>query len=112
MRDCKGTELDVGQVVAVNVSGDVGLGRIVRLKPSASYYTAQVEVELLTPAGGKDRGHVSKVKRPTSVCVVDALRFYADPESWEEQPNMVPRRPAADLDRGHKARVALGYVGP
>lgn len=72
MIDNRGTELQVGQEVVYNISGQVAKGRILGTDKRwrRSYHTPCVHVELLHSAAGAPAGHVSKVRNPTSVLVL------------------------------------------
>jgi hypothetical protein len=71
MRDCYGQELEVGQIVAYNMSGSVVRGKIVKAEIGSP-----IHIEVLTNAslGGNlpfvKAGHVSKIKQPTSILVL------------------------------------------
>ena len=62
--DWRGAEIREGCKVAYNMSGDIVLGRVEKILPSA------ILVMLLIPACGKQPGHISRVRRPRSMLVV------------------------------------------
>lgn len=62
--DTRGTQIEVGQRVAYNISGDIALGEVAAVKPS------HYEVLLLHKAAGLPAGHISKVRRATSMLVL------------------------------------------
>lgn len=65
MNGSNGTPLRVGQDVAYNWSGTVTRGRIVRLNPEASGYSAtRVWIRALS---GYPKGSVSKVRDPHTI---------------------------------------------
>lgn len=78
--DNRNTELEVGQTVAYNLSGQIAKGRIIGLKLGGNYYQKPnhwnpdghptVEIELLHDAAGKQAGWVSKVQNEKNVLVI------------------------------------------
>lgn len=80
MTDNRGTPLKVGDRVAYNISGEVAVGKILRLvqgKYEASGYgwmrcvkKPLIEVQLEHRAAGQPAGHISKVRHETNVIVL------------------------------------------
>ena len=64
LRDSRGTEIEVGQRVAYNLSGQVAEGDIVSTKGWT------IGIKLIDCCAGMDPGHISKVKNPTSILVL------------------------------------------
>ena len=78
MRDNRGTELAVGQLVAYNLSGQIAKGRILscgrerreRAGGGWTYNKDTIKVELLHRAAGMWPGHVSTVRSSVNVLVL------------------------------------------
>lgn len=68
MYDNRGTELQVGQYVAYNISGQVAKGRIVSLRES--YQRQDIRIKLLHRAAGMYPDHISKVTNDRAVLVL------------------------------------------
>ena len=71
-RDNRGTEIQTGQIVAYNISGQVALGRISEVTRSYRYSSPgwTIRVELLHAAAGKHSGHYSTVRNPLNLLVL------------------------------------------
>lgn len=63
--DVRGNLIQDGCLVAYNLSGDVALGDVVYSKPSGP-----IRVRLRHPAAGHRAGHISRVKRWSSMLVL------------------------------------------
>lgn len=69
MKDNRGTELEVGQEVVYNLSGQVAKGKIVSVGDDLSRYghRSRIKIELLHKAAGMAPGHISTVTNPLNV---------------------------------------------
>jgi hypothetical protein len=72
MKDNRGTEITPGVTVVYNICGQVAKGVVLKVHPRATGYTAtKVEVVLCHNAAGYRKGHVSKLKNPLNLLVVN-----------------------------------------
>lgn len=62
--DTRGTEITENSIVAYNLSGDVAMGVVLQAGPS------RAKIRLDHDAAGMKRGHISTVKRPSSIFVI------------------------------------------
>lgn len=65
--DSAGTEIKKGQIVACNVSGQIGKGEV-------THVGQQINVKLTEECAGFLAGHVSRIKNGYSVLVLEETR--------------------------------------
>lgn len=70
--DARGTRIEVGRRVVVNVSGDLGLAVVVAIKPGTKYGWRNwvTHAKLLHRVAGQPAGHISKIANSRSVLVL------------------------------------------
>lgn len=79
LKDQRGTDLEVGQTVAYNLSGTVakgevdGIGAVEHPRGVIGYdrVTVAIRVRLAHPAGGHPAGHISSVRNAHNVLVLE-----------------------------------------
>lgn len=77
LQDQRGTDIEVGQTVAYNLSGTVAKGDVdgigVILHPGDRWnpVTVAIRVRLAHPAGGHPAGHISTVRAAVNVLVLE-----------------------------------------
>lgn len=71
-RDNRGTEVKLKQTVALNVSGQVGLGEVVAITSTRRYGRPGwlIRVRLKHSIAGQSAGHISKVTDPLNLLVL------------------------------------------
>lgn len=74
MRDLRGNEIEVGAVVAYNLSGTIAIGRIVKIVPRVGWRGEEAWTFHIDPLKAhfelKIRPGVSKVTRPENLLVM------------------------------------------
>jgi hypothetical protein len=70
MTDNRDVELEVGQRVAFNLSGQIAKGEIVKIAPPRFNQKRSIHVSLIHRAAGHNAGHISKVTNEKNVLVL------------------------------------------
>lgn len=79
LRDTRNEQIELGSEVAYNLSGQVAKGVVIKLPKQVGmsrwghYNGGPIHVELLHDAAGMKAGHVSKVRNPLNMLVIEEV---------------------------------------